>query len=101
MGKSNTASTNTEKNNSGITALLRIALFLHTSYSPIKTAERALRYNHILLHRIIKQSDSSGRRSLPEHGTKGGISTIIEYRLHTKKSAMIPGTGLMGQIIVE
>lgn len=53
MGKSNTASTNTEKNNSGITALLWMALFLHISYSPTKTAEKALRYNHILLHQII------------------------------------------------
>jgi hypothetical protein len=53
MGKSNTASTNTAKNNSGITALLWMALFLHISYSPTKTAEKALRYNHILLHQII------------------------------------------------
>ena len=87
IGNRNIASTNTEKNNNGITALLFIILFLVMSYSPIKTAENALRYNHILLHQI-KQSDSSGRKPPPEHGTKGGISTIIEYRSHTKKSAM-------------
>ena len=62
MGESNTASTNTAKNYSGITALLWMALFLHTSYSPTKTAERALRYNHILLHQIII-TDRYKRRS--------------------------------------